>query len=116
MSNYTAELVRESLYLIWREPDTEPSPATDADLIRGTVDPKTGGTWMAVMADMRSAWGFTNLTLNEERALTLFFGADATQDYIAWQLDLSQQRVSQLITSGVEKITDSLNGKENPQK
>jgi hypothetical protein len=84
--------------------------APDPDMPRSASNKATGNTLAAHLADIRRAWQRTPLTHNERKALLLAYGFDMKQADIAPYVGVSQPRVSTLISNGVGRIRDWLNG------
>ncbi|WP_159795566.1 hypothetical protein [Puerhibacterium puerhi] len=74
-SGYTSELVTLLLPYLWEGsiPNGIASPyEADPDMPRGSADPSHTGTWMAMVADVRTAWEEPVLTPTERRRLLRF--------------------------------------------
>ncbi len=112
--DYDRALVERLLPMIWDSAfawglpvdDTIPDP----DMPRKTSNKAEGNNLSAYLADIRYGWNLTPLTLKERKAMFLYFALDELQSDIAAQMGVSQQTISDRITSGVGKIAAFLNG------
>jgi DNA-directed RNA polymerase specialized sigma24 family protein len=113
--NYDRALVERLLPTLW-DPDAVfgvPVPsAPPTDMPRGSVNKKEGNTLWAHLADIRSGWANTELTVNERRAIVLRYGMDWTETEIAKNQRTSQSRISVRLYTGVGKTVAHLNGSE----
>ncbi|MFB6726343.1 hypothetical protein ACFCV3_39610 [Kribbella sp. NPDC056345] len=112
---YDRALVEHLLPTLWA-PDAVfgvPVPsAPPADMPRGSVSQKEGNTLWTHLADIRTGWTDTGLTVNERRALVLRYGMDWTETEIAKNQRTSQSRISVRLYTDVGKIVANLNGGE----
>lgn len=112
--DYTEDAVRLLLPAVWDEsyayslPDRDDAP--DKDMPKSASNKARSNNHWAYIADIKTGWNKTPLTLDERRALLLYFGMGWTQRDIAFNQDTSQQTVSNRLDSGVKKITARLNG------
>ncbi|MGC4928104.1 hypothetical protein [Streptomyces sp. DT117] len=86
--------------------------APDADMPRGSVDPRTGGTLFAHLADVRWAWARCDLSTEERRSLFLRYGLDWPDPAIAAEDGVTDRAVRYRIERGVGKLAAWLNGAE----
>lgn len=109
--NYDRALVEHLLPTLW-DPDAVfgvPVPsAPPADMPRGSVNKKEGNTLWAHLADIRTGWDQTELSIKERRALILRYGMDWTEIEIAKNQHTSQPRISVRLYTGVGKIVAHL--------
>ncbi|WP_236246440.1 hypothetical protein [Streptomyces sp. CC210A] len=114
MSRYERTLVEHLLPAVWdigaaygiRSPT-----APDADMPKGTVDPRTAGTLFAHLADIRQAWGTCDLSLGERRALFLRYALDWPDELIAARDAITDRAVRYRLERGVGKLAAHLNGR-----
>ncbi|MGZ2360704.1 sigma-70 region 4 domain-containing protein [Streptomyces sp. 372A] len=115
MSGYERQLVEHLLPAVW-SPEAAygiRSPqAPDADMPRGSVDPRTAGTLFAHLADIRQAWAKCGLSEGERRALFLRYGLDWPDGEIAAECGVTDRGVRYRLERGVGKIAAWLNGAE----
>nr|WP_239146755.1 hypothetical protein [Streptomyces sp. SID10815] len=86
--------------------------APDADMPKGSVDPKTAGTLFAHLADIRRGWATAPLTLGERQALVLRFGADLPDDEAGGLQGVTDRAVRYRCERGIGKIAAHLNGRD----
>lgn len=115
MSGYNRALIEHLLPAVW---DQEAAygirnpQAPDADMPKGTVDPKTAGMLFAHLADIRQAWRKTPLSAPEAQALFMRYCLDAHDDVIAAFQGVSSRAVRYRLERGVGKVAAWLNGVE----
>lgn len=78
--------------------------------VKNTSDPAEGGTWLAMYLDVKSAWEKATLTQHERDIMTMYFGGDDSQQFIADTLEVTQQTVSKTIKRATKKLSDKLGG------
>lgn len=86
--------------------------AADPDMPKVKADPKTTGTTMAMLADMRSAWSRAPLLKDDRDALFLTYAVDWSQQEIADRRTVDQSTVSRSLARGMSLLLFTLNGKE----
>lgn len=112
--SYTRESVESLLPAVWDEsycyglPQKDSAP--DPDMPRGSANKAHGNNLSAYIADIKTGWEKTPLTLKERRALVLAFAAGWTQKDIAFNQGCSQQAISERIDRAIGKIVARLNG------
>ncbi|MFE7480049.1 hypothetical protein [Streptomyces sp. NPDC057552] len=115
MSTYERRLVEHLLPAVWdpgaaygiRNPT-----APDADMPKGTVDPRTAGLLFAHLADIRQAWMACDLSRGERRALFLRYALDWPDELIAARDSVTDRAVRYRLERGVGKLASWLNGGE----
>lgn len=111
---YTDEAVKLLLPAVWDEayayglPDREDSP--ERDMPKAAANKARSNNHWAYIADIKTGWDKTPLTLSERRATLLYYGIGWTQTDIAKYEGVSQKQVSVRLNSAVSKITARLNG------
>ncbi|MEV0437814.1 hypothetical protein AB0I84_00640 [Streptomyces spectabilis] len=113
MSGYERRLVEHLLPAVWdataaygiRNPT-----APDADMPKGSVDPRTAGTLFAHLADIRQAWAACDLSRGERRALFLRYALDWPDELIAARDAITDRAVRYRLERGVGKLAAWLNG------
>ncbi|MEU9777269.1 hypothetical protein [Streptomyces sp. NPDC047968] len=113
MSRYERALVEHLLPAVWdagaayriRSPT-----APDADMPKGSVDPKTASTLFAHLADIRLGWAACDLSLGERRAIFMRFALDWPDDLIAARDGVTGRAVRYRIERGIGKLAAYLNG------
>ncbi|MEU3045836.1 hypothetical protein ABZ705_04745 [Streptomyces sp. NPDC006984] len=113
MSGYERALVEHLLPAVWDDGAAygiRSPTAPDADMPKGTVDPKTASTLFAHLADIRQGWATCDLSLEERRALFLRYALDWPDDLIAARDGVTGRAVRYRIERGVGKIAARLNG------
>jgi DNA-directed RNA polymerase specialized sigma24 family protein len=114
VSGYDRALVEQLLPAVWDETfayGMANPTAPDPDMPRSKPDPKTGGTLFAHLADIKRAWGLTDLAHEERVVLLLCWGLDWTQQEIADEQGVTQQAVSKRLERGALRLVAFLNGK-----
>ncbi|MEU0739286.1 sigma-70 region 4 domain-containing protein [Streptomyces sp. NPDC006134] len=86
--------------------------APDADMPKGTVDPRSAGTLFAHLADIRRAWALCELSEGERRALFLRYGLDWPDQEIAAEDGVTDRAVRYRLERGVGKLAAWLNGRQ----
>jgi predicted DNA-binding protein (UPF0251 family) len=113
-NDYTRESVESLLPAVWDESYAYGMPqrddAPDPDMPKGSTNKARGNNLSAYIADIKSGWEKTPLTLKERRALLLAYGLGWTQKDIAFNQGVSQQAISRRIETAVGKIVARLNG------
>ncbi|MEU1309132.1 hypothetical protein ABZ419_09580 [Streptomyces cinnamoneus] len=115
MIGYDRGLVERLLPAVW---DVEAAygirnpQAPDADMPKGTVDPKTASLLFAHLADIRRGWAAAPLSVGERQALVLRYGADLTDDEAGVLQGVTDRAVRYRRERGVGKIAAHLNGAE----
>ncbi|MFI1799885.1 hypothetical protein ACH427_21370 [Streptomyces sp. NPDC020379] len=115
MTVYDRALVEHLLPAVW---DAEAayglrSPtAPDADMPKGTTDPRAASTLFAHLADIRCGWATAPLSLGERQALVLRYGADLPDDEAGALQGVTGRAVRYRLERGVGKIAAHLNGTE----
>lgn len=116
MSDYNEDAVRELLPHLWsadRFYGLSNPLAAEGDMPRGTTDPSHGGSWMAHLVDLNTAWQKAPLTSAEMGRTFLYYGAHWEQPEIATHYGVSQQAVALSIGNAVTKLTAYMNGEES---
>ncbi|MFF4701126.1 sigma factor-like helix-turn-helix DNA-binding protein [Streptomyces chattanoogensis] len=114
MTAYDRALVEHLLPAVW---DDEASfgirnlQAPDADMPKGSVDPKTASLLFAHLADIRRGWVTAPLTLAERQAIILRYGADLPDAEAAALQGVTDRAVRYRLERGVGKIAAHLNGR-----
>lgn len=112
--DYTRESVETLLPAVWDEsfvyglPQRDDAP--DPDMPKGSSNKARGNNLSAYIADIKSGWEHTPLSLGERQALLLAYGLGDTQRDIAKTLGIGKSTVNRRILSGVAKIVAYLNG------
>lgn len=113
-NDYSRESVETLLPAVWDEsymyglPQRDDAP--DPDMPRGASNKARGNNLSAYIADIKTGWEETPLSIKERRALLLAYGLGWTQKEIAFNQGVSQQAISKRIEQGVGKIVARLNG------
>ncbi|MEU7905912.1 hypothetical protein [Actinoplanes sp. NPDC049118] len=118
MSNYDRRLVEWLLPAVWDSQyayglDNPTMP--DPDMPRAPTDPAHAGTLYAHLADIKAGWRGAPLTTGQRRALFLRYGLDWPEKQIARRQEVSQPRISVLLTEGVGRIVGVLNGESSDE-
>lgn len=112
--DYNGDMVKLLLPAVWDEsyayglPQREDAP--DADMPRTAGNKARANSHWAYIADIKTGWAKTPLTLLEKRALFMRYALAWTQDEIAKHEGIAQPVVSRRIDGAVKKITARLNG------
>lgn len=112
--DYTEDAIRVLMPAIWDEsyayslPDRDDQP--DADMPKATGNKAHKNNHWAYIADIKTGWKDTPLSLEERRALLMSFGLGWRQSEIARHESVVQSVVSGRINRGIKKITARLNG------
>ena len=112
--DYTEDAVKMLLPAVWDEdyayglPDREDAPDKDMPKVAGNKA-RSNSHW-AYIADIKTGWGKTPLTLLERRALFMAYCLGDTHTDIARYEGVDRSTVSKRIDSAVKKITARLNG------
>lgn len=113
-NDYTRDSVETLLPAVWDDGYAYGMPQKDSvpdpDMPRAQVDSSRGNNLAAYIADIRTGWSKTPLTLKERRALLLAYGLGWTQRQIAYNQDVGQDVISRRIESAIGKISARLNG------
>ncbi|WP_200260360.1 hypothetical protein [Streptomyces sp. HSG2] len=115
MTAYDRRLVEHLLPAVW---DQEAAygirnpTAPDADMPKGTVDPKAAGILFAHLADIRRGWATAPLTPAERQALVLRYGADLPDDEAGALQGVTGRATRYRCERGIGKIAAHLNGDE----
>ncbi|AYN39638.1 hypothetical protein D9753_12690 [Streptomyces dangxiongensis] len=115
MTLYDRALVEHLLPAVW---DDEAAygirnpTAPDADMPKGSVDPKTATLLFAHLADIRRGWVTAPLTLEERQALVLRYGVDLPDTEAGTLQGVTDRAVRYRLERGVGKIAAHLNGRE----
>ncbi|MFY1676669.1 hypothetical protein [Streptomyces sp. WMMC905] len=115
MTAYDRRLVEHLLPAVW---DQEAAygirnpTAPDADMPKGTVDPKAAGILFAHLADIRRGWAGCPLELGERRALFLRYALDWPDALIAARDGVTDRAVRYRVERGVGKLAAWLNGRD----
>lgn len=113
-NEYSRESVESLLPAVWDEsylyglPQQDNAP--DPDMPRGSTNKARSNNLAAYIADIKTGWEKTPLTLKERRALILAYGLGWTHQQIAYNQGVSRQAISQRIETAVGKIVARLNG------
>lgn len=111
---YRPEAIEQYLPLVWDwQAKIEDPYAPDPDMPKVKANPKTGGTELAIYADLRNAYENGGLTLNDKRALFLRYGLGWTQKQIGTYLGLRQQLVSDRLGLALARVRLFLNGPDD---
>jgi hypothetical protein len=86
--------------------------APDADMPRGTVDPRAASILFAHLADIRQGWAAAPLTLGERQALILRYGVDLPDNEAGALQGVTGRAARYRCERGVGKIAAHLNGHE----
>lgn len=107
---YTRQVVEELLFLVFYPDGRGDLRAPAPGMPTAKADPALSGTVMAVVADLRNAWGRAGLSLDEKRAMfvTLVLGAGWTGG--GRLLGCVRQTVTARVEAGVGKMVEFLNG------
>lgn len=84
--------------------------APDADMPRGTVNRATGGTFAAMLADIKIAWARAPLTMGERRAVFLVLGLGWRQVEAAYNQRVDQATISRRVSLAAAKLLSELVG------
>ncbi|MEU6959565.1 hypothetical protein [Streptomyces chrestomyceticus] len=110
---YDRRLVEHLLPAVW---DMEAAygirnpQAPDADMPKGSVDPKSAGVLFAHLADIRRGWETAPLSSGERQALVLRYGADLPDEEAGALQGVTDRAVRYRLERGVGKIAAHLNG------
>ncbi|MFF7021373.1 hypothetical protein ACFY97_10195 [Streptomyces klenkii] len=113
MSGYERRLVEHLLPAVWDAGAAygiRNAQAPDADMPKGSVDPRTANTLFAHLADIRQAWVTCDLSRGERRALFLRYALDWPDELIAARDAVTDRAVRYRLERGVGKIAAHLNG------
>lgn len=111
---YTREMVELLLPAIWDEsycyglPARENAP--DPDMPRGSTNVAHGNNLPAYIADVKSGWAKTPLSIRERRAVLLKHGVCLMDREIAEFEGCSRSTITHRLEAAVTKITNYLNG------
>ncbi|WP_328310314.1 sigma-70 region 4 domain-containing protein [Streptomyces sp. NBC_00442] len=114
MTGYDRALVEHLLPAVW---DDEAAygirnlQAPDADMPKGSVDPKAASLLFAHLADIRRGWVTAPLTPGERQAIVLRYGADLPDAEAATLQGVTDRAVRYRLERGVGKIAAHLNGR-----
>lgn len=78
--------------------------------ITARTDPAEGGGWLAIYADIASAWEKAKLSKREREALILLHRDQLTQREAGDALGVDQGTVSRSARSGLRKLSEALGG------
>ncbi|WP_329022468.1 MULTISPECIES: hypothetical protein [Streptomyces] len=115
MSGYDRRLVETLLPAVW---STETayglrSPtAPDADMPKGTTDPRSADALFAHLADIRRAWKSCPLSRGERRALFLRYALDWPDELIAARDRITGRAVRYRLERGIGKMACWLSGRD----
>jgi len=113
-SDYTRESVETLLPAVWDESYVYGMPqrddAPDPDMPKGSTNKATGNNLVAYIADIKTGWDKTPLTVKERRAVLLAYGMGWTQGEIATNQGVSQQTIQERLYKAIGKIVARLNG------
>lgn len=113
--DYTEGAIVELLEVFW-DPALcygIPNPLrADGGMPRGTNDPSHGGSWLAHVADMRTAWDEAPLTQLERIRIFMYYGLGWTEQEIADYHAAQQSSVHRTIKRGVQRLAVHLSGQE----
>lgn len=112
--DYNREAVEILLPAVWDESmcyglpklDTAPDP----DMPKGSSNKATANNLPAMIADIKTGWEKTPLSLGERRAILLTYGMGWTQDEIAAHEKVSRRAIGYRLETAVGKIVARLNG------
>ncbi|MFF3692060.1 sigma factor-like helix-turn-helix DNA-binding protein [Streptomyces sp. NPDC002221] len=113
MTAYDRALVEHLLPAVW---DDEAAfgirnlQAPDADMPKGSVDPKTASLLFAHLADIRRGWVTAPLTVAERQAIILRYGVDLPDAEAAALQGVTDRAVRYRLERGVGKVAAHLNG------
>ena len=113
-NDYSRDSVETLLPAIWDDtyayglPNHDHVP--DPDMPKSQVDASRGNNLAAYIADIRTGWAKSHLTIKERRALLLAYGLGWTQQEIAYNQDVSQPTIQRRLENAIGKITARLNG------
>lgn len=113
-NDYTRDSVETLLPAVWDDGYAYGMPQKDSvpdpDMPRAQVDSSRGNNLAAYIADIRTGWSKTPLTLKERRALLLAYGLAWSTEQIAYNQGVSERAIRYRIESAVGKIAARLNG------
>ncbi|MEV5136219.1 hypothetical protein AB0K71_15885 [Streptomyces syringium] len=112
---YDRALVEHLLPAVWGDQSAygiRNPTAPDADMPKGSVDPKTASLLFAHLADIRRGWATAPLTVGERQALVLRYGADLPDAEAGALQGVTDRAVRYRVERGVGKIAAHLNGCE----
>lgn len=113
---YTRDLVETLIPAIWDEAYTYGMPraetAPDPDMPKSWRNKKEGNTHFALIADIKTAWAKTELTLKERRSVFMHHVLDYHQREIAAIEGCTQPAISVRLFTAVGKLVACLNGGE----
>ncbi|MEU7643383.1 hypothetical protein [Streptomyces huasconensis] len=115
MTAYDRRLVEHLLPAVWDDETAygiRNPQAPDADMPKGTTDPKAASTLFAHLADIRRSWAAAPLSLGERQALVLRYGADLPDDEAGALQGVTDRAVRYRLERGVGKLAAWLNGRE----
>lgn len=111
---YTEEQIRLLLPAVWDESYAYGIPAQatdpDKDMPKASGNKARSNSHWAYIADIKTGWAKTDLTLDERRALVLQFGMGWAQRDIAYNQQVDQSTVSRRVNNAIKKIKARLNG------
>ncbi|MGL5825592.1 MAG: hypothetical protein ACRCYU_12395 [Nocardioides sp.] len=116
MSSYSRDSIERLLPCLWDENKAIngiPNPlAPAADMPKGPPPNPShaGGHWVAV-ADMRRAWEWAELTLEDRQVLCLKFGLDSTLSEMQGDLGINRGKVQRRLYEAVGRMGLFLNGR-----
>jgi DNA-directed RNA polymerase specialized sigma24 family protein len=113
MTGYNRAIVEKMLPAVWdadaaygMKNETRPDP----DMPKGHVDKKKGSSFLVHIADVRQAWRYADLSLDEKRSVLLRYGLDLTFEEIAEEFGVNKSTTQRRSERGVGKLTAHLNG------
>ena len=110
---YNRALVEHLMPAIWDEQAAygiRNPQAPDADMPKGFVNVKEGGTLLAHLADIRRGWSTAPMTAVERQSLAYRYRWDLTFEEIGKLRGVRKQSVQEAVEKGVGKLTAHLNG------
>ena len=112
--DYTVDAVKLLLPAVWDEsyayglPDRDDAP--DKDMPKASGNKARSNSHWAYIADIKTGWEKTPLTLQERRALLMAYGLGWTQADVARHEGVVKSVANDRIQSAIKKITARLNG------
>ena len=114
-AGYNRAIIEKMLPAVWdsqaaygMKNDTKPDP----DMPKGHVDKKKGSSLLVHIADVRQAWGRTDLTLIERQSLVMRYGLDYSFEEIGEARGVRKQSAQESSERAVGKMTAWLNGEK----
>lgn len=114
---YSLSMVERVLPHVWdttRYYGFSQAGAPDADMPKGTVDPRKSNSWADALVDV--VWACTRLSLGEKRVLYLRFSKGMTVREAGAVLGVDMSTVTRSEHAAVRRLLNILNGEEEGEE